>query len=76
MVATNPEYDNKNKGATCFVEPDEDLTTVKARPNSPRRSRKIFKPAPIRRKFKIGRNQKCPCGSGLKFKRCCGKGAT
>lgn len=23
---------------------------------------------------KIGRNEKCPCGSGLKFKKCCGKG--
>ncbi len=22
---------------------------------------------------KIGRNEKCPCGSGLKFKKCCGK---
>lgn len=22
---------------------------------------------------KVGRNQPCPCGSGLKFKRCCGK---
>lgn len=22
---------------------------------------------------KIGRNEKCPCGSGLKYKRCCGK---
>ena len=22
---------------------------------------------------KIGRNQKCPCGSGLKYKHCCGK---
>lgn len=21
---------------------------------------------------KVGRNHKCPCGSGLKFKRCCG----
>ncbi|HHQ4575443.1 SEC-C metal-binding domain-containing protein [Aeromonas hydrophila] len=21
---------------------------------------------------KIGRNEKCPCGSGLKYKRCCG----
>jgi preprotein translocase subunit SecA len=21
----------------------------------------------------IGRNEKCPCGSGLKFKHCCGK---
>jgi uncharacterized protein YecA (UPF0149 family) len=21
----------------------------------------------------IGRNEKCPCGSGLKYKHCCGK---
>ena len=24
--------------------------------------------------WKPGRNQECPCGSGLKFKRCCGGG--
>ena len=22
---------------------------------------------------KIGRNEKCPCGSGLKYKKCCGR---
>jgi len=22
---------------------------------------------------KIGRNEPCPCGSGVKFKKCCGK---
>ena len=22
---------------------------------------------------KVGRNQLCPCGSGIKYKRCCGK---
>lgn len=21
--------------------------------------------------FKVGRNDQCPCGSGLKFKKCC-----
>jgi preprotein translocase subunit SecA len=26
-----------------------------------------------KRKKKIGRNDPCPCGSGLKYKRCCGK---
>lgn len=26
-----------------------------------------------RKRNKIGRNDPCPCGSGLKFKRCCGK---
>jgi tetratricopeptide (TPR) repeat protein len=25
---------------------------------------------------KVGRNEPCPCGSGKKFKRCCGRGAT
>jgi hypothetical protein len=23
---------------------------------------------------RVGRNEPCPCGSGLKFKRCCGRG--
>ncbi len=26
---------------------------------------------PIRVATKIGRNQLCPCGSGLKYKKCC-----
>ncbi len=31
---------------------------------------------PIKRKSaKIGRNEPCPCGSGLKYKQCCGKNA-
>ena len=29
--------------------------------------------APIRRPPKIGRNEPCPCGSGKKYKKCCGK---
>jgi preprotein translocase subunit SecA len=29
---------------------------------------------PVRRsKEKVGRNQPCPCGSGKKYKKCCGK---
>jgi uncharacterized protein YecA (UPF0149 family) len=28
----------------------------------------------VRRSLKLGRNQPCPCGSGKKFKRCCGRG--
>ena len=27
----------------------------------------------VRGQRKIGRNERCPCGSGIKFKRCCGK---
>ena len=33
-----------------------------------------YGPAPVVRSGrKIGRNEKCPCGSGLKYKRCCGR---
>ncbi|MBT7153787.1 MAG: SEC-C domain-containing protein, partial [Deltaproteobacteria bacterium] len=28
---------------------------------------------PVRTEPKIGRNQPCPCGSGKKYKKCCGK---
>lgn len=32
------------------------------------------RPAPLAREnLKVGRNDPCPCGSGQKFKRCCGK---
>lgn len=33
---------------------------------------KLVKQIPIRRKGKrIGRNELCPCNSGIKFKKCC-----
>jgi uncharacterized protein len=35
------------------------------------RSSQTMRPAPTR-VIKIGRNEPCPCGSGKKFKRCCG----
>ena len=28
---------------------------------------------PVRKKNKVGRNDPCPCGSGKKYKKCCGK---
>ncbi len=31
------------------------------------------KPEPIRTVAKVGRNQPCPCGSGKKYKQCCGQ---
>lgn len=31
------------------------------------------KPEPIRVGLKVGRNQPCPCGSGKKYKQCCGR---
>lgn len=31
------------------------------------------KPEPVATGRKVGRNEPCPCGSGLKYKKCCGK---
>jgi uncharacterized protein YecA (UPF0149 family) len=48
-----------------------------------RRPREAYANAPdgpqprtiIRKGPKIGRNDPCPCGSGKKYKKCCGAGA-
>ena len=34
------------------------------------------KKAPVKAEKKVGRNDPCPCGSGKKYKNCCGKSAT
>ena len=36
---------------------------------------KAGKPAPQIRAVKVGRNDPCPCGSGKKYKKCCGRNA-
>jgi uncharacterized protein len=36
------------------------------------RSNMLSAPAPVHRSEKIGRNEPCPCGSGKKYKKCCG----
>ncbi len=33
----------------------------------------VSAPKPVRTALKVGRNEPCPCGSGKKFKQCCGK---
>ena len=40
------------------------------------RDRGIAPRVPIRREATPGRNDPCPCGSGKKFKKCCGAGGT
>ena len=32
------------------------------------------KKEPVRKKVKPNRNDPCPCGSGFKYKNCCGRG--
>jgi preprotein translocase subunit SecA len=33
----------------------------------------IAKARPVRAGPKVGRNDPCPCGSGKKYKQCCGR---
>ena len=33
----------------------------------------VEKAKPVRTGPKVGRNDPCPCGSGKKYKHCCGK---
>jgi len=49
---------------TVGIEPDkpEDISDIE---------RLLNPPTPIRAELKVGRNDPCPCGSGLKFKKCC-----
>ena len=48
------------------------VTSVRAEP--PPASPIYVTPKPFVREPKIGRNDPCPCGSGKKYKKCCGKG--
>ena len=33
---------------------------------------RMVKPEPVRKEQTLGRNEPCPCGSGKKYKKCCG----
>jgi hypothetical protein len=39
----------------------------------PQNCKGIYDQQPIKKGRKIGRNEPCPCGSGKKYKKCCGK---
>ncbi len=45
------------------------------RPSVPSRGEKISTPQPQHSGPKVGRNEPCPCGSGKKYKKCCGANA-
>ena len=51
---------------TIGLEPDkpEDITDLETLLNTPK---------PKIAEKKVGRNEPCPCGSGKKYKKCCGK---
>jgi hypothetical protein len=50
------------------LDPSLETATQHLRPLT--RWPEVIRPVPTKR---IGRNDPCPCGSGLKYKKCCGK---
>jgi preprotein translocase subunit SecA len=57
------------------MEPDRGPRGVVAHHPSVAQSRdRSIKGTVARTKRKVGRNEPCPCGSGKKYKRCCGRG--
>ena len=41
-------------------------------PGQPQRPKQPPKQSPVRKDIQVGPNDKCPCGSGKKYKKCCG----
>lgn len=61
----------------CGIEPDEpeDISELEYMLNPKAFGNKEPKmknfTTPIKKEIQIGRNDNCPCGSGLKYKKCC-----
>lgn len=81
-VMLTPEYSNifdqiyfsRNGGKQVIYDPKPPVTTNLSKEIEKLMSEKQDKTHNPRNKIvKQGRNEKCQCGSGLKFKKCCGK---
>lgn len=80
VMALGGIYDEEDEGKTLITFTDKELTQLEA--DLPLVLLDIYrywqsvinKPQTVRREGdKIGRNDPCPCGSGKKYKACCGK---
>ena len=66
-------YVKQHKG--FFDNPEDEIPhihepVIEEMPEMPSKGKTIVRDTP-----KIGRNDPCPCGSGKKYKKCCGKNA-
>ena len=59
-------FDQRRFGAQDYADPRQGRPGLQAGEG---------KPEPIRKTVRVGRNDPCPCGSGKKYKHCCGKNA-
>ena len=68
--STNP-VEIENKDATDYIEESfEDEKTVSATNDPPKAKPKRINRSQLEKRPKIGRNSPCPCGSGIKYKKC------
>ena len=68
--------DRINKDITLYLlkaEIRQNLEVKQVKGNANSGADKVSKSKPVKRDKKIGRNDPCPCGSGKKYKQCCGK---
>jgi len=54
---------------TAYDTMAQDMAAQQAQAGAPQKVKPIVREAP-----RVGRNDPCPCGSGKKFKKCCGRG--
>ena len=64
------EYKNIGKITEFFTEKTDEAVKNKMDSRLSELNRQHGEPVTVRR-VKIGRNDTCPCGSGVKFKKCC-----
>ena len=68
--------DKINKDITLYLlkaEIRQNLTAKQVKGNANSGAEKVSKNRTIKKNKKVGRNDPCPCGSGKKYKNCCGK---
>jgi len=72
VVSDTPVPENEGRGGKTVESRHIDLPFMKKGEKGEIQSREQ-KHQPVRKGPKIGRNDPCPCGSGKKYKHCCGK---
>ncbi|MDD5746113.1 MAG: SEC-C metal-binding domain-containing protein, partial [Candidatus Omnitrophica bacterium] len=65
-------YSHPDAAAAARPQPDSSAGTAARQAVSPRQAQPEKKPY-TRADEKVGRNDLCPCGSGKKYKKCCGQ---
>ncbi len=68
--------DGFDTGVQGAQELDGESDIIGVEPDEPENVADVEKllnpPTPLRNPVQVGRNDPCPCGSGLKYKKCCG----